>query len=192
MNLEKRLYGYDTEIDFYDIFNKVGMSDIYIAKVNINKLKEIYESKISSINDSLAKITKEGKKKDLIDKLTKYEKEYDEIKEIKDEYLVLSSIITVKFKDKVWTVHGGNSTKLRFLNSNYWLYFKIIEDAYHEGFKYIDFFGTIGKEDKSSNEYGIHLFKKRLGGNKLEFIGEFNLILNKLVYILYKFYKKIR
>ena len=183
----------DYYLNFYNIFNQHNMSDIYIAKVNINELKEIYKKKITEIKNNLNKITKENKKKDLNDQLIKYQKEYDEIKEIKTNELVLSSIITVKFKDKVWTVHGGNSTKLRFLNSNYWLYFKIIEDAYNEGFKQIDFFGTIGKEDTSSNEYGIHLFKKRLGGNKIEYIGEFDLVLNKFIYFLYKkVYKKIK
>lgn len=183
----------DYYLNFYNTFNQHNMSDIYLAKVNIDKLKKIYKTKIEEINNSLKKITKQSKKKDLTDQLVKYQKEYAEIEQIKSKELVLSSIITVKFKDKVWTVHGGNSTKLRFLNSNYWVYFKIIGDYYKEGFKQIDFFGTIGKEDKDSNEYGIHLFKKRLGGNKIEYIGEFDLVLNKFIYFLYKkVYKMIR
>ena len=169
------------------------MSDIYIVKVNIDNLKNIYKNKIKNLNSNLEKTNKKGKKKDLTDQINKFKKELNEINEINEKELILSSIITVKFNDKIWTVHGGNSTKLRFLNSNYWLYFKIIEDAYNEGFKKVDFFGTIGKNNKNSKEYGIHLFKKRLGGNLIEYIGEYDLILNKLLYFLYKnIYLKIK
>ena len=180
-------------LNFYKTFNEQNMSDIYIAKVNINSLKNFYKEKIEQINTNLAKVKGEGKIKDLNEQLRKYQKEFDEINEITSDEFVLSSIITVKFEDHVWTVHGGNSTKLRFLNSNYWVYFKIIEDALKDNYKYIDFFGTIGKEDTKSSEYGIHLFKKRLGGNLLEFIGEFDLVLNNFLYFLYKkVYSKIR
>lgn len=179
--------------NFYQIFHEQNMSDLYLAKVNIPNLISIYENKIKEIKMNLAKIKKESKKNDLNEQLLKYQKELTEIKEIKEEEVILSSIITVKFNDKVWTVHGGNSNKLRFLNANYWLYFKIIDDAFNDGYKKIDFFGTIGKEDKNNHEYGIHLFKKRLGGNKIEYIGEFDLVLNKLIYFLYKkVYNKIR
>lgn len=179
--------------DFYQIFNEQKMSDLYIAKINIPNLVKFYESEIKKINDNLAKMKNENKKKDLNDKLTKYEKELLELKQIKDNELILSSIITVKFNDKVWTVHGGNSNRLRFLNANYWLYFKIIEDAFNSGYKKIDFFGTIGKEDKTNHEYGIHLFKKRLGGKRIEYIGEFDLVLNSFIYFLYKkVYTKIK
>ena len=61
--------------------------------------------------------------------LEKCKSEYEEVKSIKDKELILSSIITVKYQNKVWTIHGGNRDQLRFLNANYWLYYKIIEDA---------------------------------------------------------------
>lgn len=178
---------------FYQTFNKQNMSDIYLAKISILHLIKFYEIKINEIKSALNKIKKETKKKDLEEQLTKYEKELTEISQIKEEELILSSIITVKSQNKVWTVHGGNNNQLRFLNANYWLYFKIIEDAFHEGYKQIDFFGTIGKEDKENHGYGIYLFKKRLGGNLYEYIGEFDLILNKFIYFLYKkVYSKIK
>ena len=101
--------------------------------------------------------------------------------------------MTVKYNKKVWTIHGGNHRLLRELNANYLLYYTIIKDAYDKGYKKIDFFGTIGDPNPKDNGYGIHLFKKRLGGEYLEFIGEFDMILNKPLYILYNnVYPKIR
>ena len=102
-------------------------------------------------------------------------------------------MITAKYQNKVWTVHGGNSDELRFLNANYWLYYTIIEDAVKDGYKIVDFFGTTGEPTPGNSVYGIHLFKKRLGGEYTEFIGEFDYVLNPLLYFAYtKVYPKIR
>ncbi|HHX93677.1 MAG TPA: aminoacyltransferase, partial [Tenericutes bacterium] len=48
-----------------------------------------------------------------------------------------------------------------------------------------------------SNEYyGIYEFKKGFGGNVMELIGEFDLVINRFYYYLYKVvifvYKKVR
>ena len=129
----------------------------------------------------------ENKIKEFTNELNKAKKELENINQIKEKEITLSSIITVKYGDKVWTIHGGNHSLLRELNANYLLYFNIIKDAYDQGFKIIDFFGTSGNAnpDKSDPIYGIHLFKKRLGGEYMEFIGEYDLIINKFLYFTY-------
>ena len=137
-------------------------------------------------------------KKDLITKIDKVKKEIDFINTIEEENIILSSIITVKYGNKVWTVHGGNSNILRELNSNYLLYYEIIKDANKEGYKIVDFFGTSGiaNPDKSNPIFGIHSFKKRFGGEYTEFVGEFDLIINKFLYFCYQrllpIYRKIK
>lgn len=192
----------DYYLNFYKELHKHQMSDLYVVKVNIKHLKELYQDKIKNLEHEINSLDEskyknkqklENKKKDLSKNLEKVKKEVDSINEIKEEELVLSSIMTAKYNDKVWTIHGGNHRKLRELNANYLLYYTIIKDAYNEKYKKIDFFGTIGDPNPKDNGYGIHLFKKRLGGEYTEFIGEFDLILNKPLYFLYtKVYPKIR
>ena len=74
------------------------------------------------------------------------------------------------------------------LNANYLCYFEIMKDAYNEGYKLMDCFGTCGipNPDKSNPIFGIHSFKKRLGGEYTEFIGEFDLVTNKFMYFLFQ------
>ena len=115
-------------------------------------------------------------------------KELQEINQIKEKEIILSSIMTAKYNDKVWTVHGGNHNKLRWLNANYLLYYKIIKDANEKGYKTIDFFGTTGDPNPNNPIYGIHLFKERLGGDYTEFIGEFDFVNMKILYFLYDKY----
>ena len=50
----------------------------------------------------------------------------------------------------------------------------------------IYFFGTTGKPTEDNPVYGIHLFKKRLGGEYLEFIGEMDLVVHKFLYLIFK------
>ena len=73
------------------------------------------------------------------------------------------------------------------LNANYLCYLNIIKDAYDEGYKIVDLFGTCGYPNPSKDNpiYGIHNFKKRLGGEYIEFIGEFDLIIKPFMYFLF-------
>lgn len=177
---------------FYNVFNKNNMSDLYIVKVNIEELKENYLTKINNLKDELDKLDNltnkqksEKLKSEKNKQLERLNKDLNNINSIKVKELTLSAIITIKYGDKVWTVHGGNCNTLRELNSNYLLYDMIITDAKNSGYKIIDFFGTTGEDKENNKIHGIHLFKKRLGGEYTEFIGEFHLITNSFIYFLY-------
>ena len=194
---------YDYYKKFYSLLNKEGMSDLYVAKVNIKDLKAFYVSKIEAKEKEIEVLnskenTNAKKLKNKINEINisiaKLNKEYDLVREMEDEEIVLSSIITVKYAGKVWTVHGGNTTELLHLNANYLVYFSIIEDANKNGYKSVDFFGTSGNPNPTKDNpiYGIHNFKKRLGGEYTEYIGEFDVILNKFLYFAFKILIPIR
>lgn len=191
--------------NYYEILNKHNMSDLYVVSVKMSDLIKSYSEKVENIKKSINDTNnlqnqkkKENLLNDLNNQLEKANKELEEIKKINKDEIILSSIMTAKYKDKVWTIHGGNSTLLRELNSNYLLYLKIIKDAHDNGYKLIDFFGCSGEAnpDKSNPTFGIHNFKKRLGGEYTEFIGEFDLVTNKFMYFVYKrlipIYRKIK
>ena len=183
---------YDYYKKFYEIFNKHNMSDLYVVKANINDLKKEFNKLIEETKNKDAKNSVQEKEKE--DRLIKLNKILDEINDIKEKELTLASIMTVKYKDKVWTVHGGNHSKLMSLNANYLIYYEIIKDANAEGYKIVDLFGTCGiaNPDPSNPVYGIHFFKKRLGGEYCEFIGEYDLVVNKPMYTLYNTYRNLR
>lgn len=172
--------------NFYSLLNKQGMSDIFVVEANIETLKEVYRNKQQELDLSYKELDKysDNKKETLRNELDnakrKLEKEIAIINQIKEEKVVLSSIITAKFADKVWTIHGGNSDTLMFLNGNYELYYAILKDSRDNGYKYVDFFGSEGEVNKDSSIYGIYLFKQRFAGDFDEFIGEFDLVTRPL------------
>lgn len=194
-------HSYDYYKNYYKTLHKENMSDLYVVTVNVDKLKKTYQEKISNLETSISKMSDEkykdseknaNKKQEFINQLTKAKKEYEVIEPIKERKLTLSAILTAKYGNKVWTLHGGNNTLLRELNANYFIYYEIIKDAKQEGYEIIDFFGTTGTPTPDNPVYGIHLFKKRLGGEYTEFIGELDLIINKPIYYLYKTLVPIR
>ena len=188
-------HSYEYYKAYYKMLHKENMSDLYLVTVDVEKLKQTYREKIISIEKNIDKMSDEkyrdseknaNKKQEFINQLAKAKKEYEVIEPIQEKKLTLSSILTAKYGNKVWTLHGGNNTLLRELNANYFIYYEIIKDAKKEAYEVIDFFGTTGNPVKENPVYGIHLFKKRLGGEYIEFIGEFDLIVNKPIYFLYK------
>lgn len=186
---------------YYETLHQENMSDLYVVTVDVKKLKETYKDKIKQIENNIEKMSDEkykdseknaNKKQEFINQLNKAKKEYEVIEPIKEKELTLSAILTAKYQNKVWTLHGGNNTLLRELNANYFIYYEIIKDAKKEGYEVIDFFGTTGNPVPENPVYGIHLFKKRLGGEYTEFIGELDLIINKPIYYIYKTLVPIR
>ena len=182
---------------FYSIFHEQDLSDLYIVKANIKNLLALFNTKIADIQKEIDALqdakykNKEkvkNKKQELTNQLNKLNKEQAEIKKIKEKEIVLSSIITVKYGDCVWTVHGGNHSLLMNLNANYLCYYTIMKDAYENGYKRMDCFGACGvaNPDKTNPIAGLHTFKKRLGGEYIEFIGEFDFVIYPFLYFLFK------
>ena len=185
--IRKRMFLEDKSFfdDFYNILHENGMSDLYIVTVNIKDLVRRYELLIDNATQelkSLEKSNKKGRINDLKDQLNKYNKELSIIKQINSEEITLSSMITAKFEDKVWTVHGANSTNLPFLNANYEMYYQILKDSKQQGYKQVDFYGSEGEIDKKSDAFGIYQFKVRCGGDFDELIGEFDFVVRPLAY----------
>ena len=179
------IYSKEYYLNFYKELHKNNHSDIYVVYLNKKKTLDLLNNNLEDTLKRQESMTSDNKKKELQNQIDRLNKIIDEIKEVKEDKLALSSIITAKYGDKVWTIHGGNSTQLRTLNSNYLIYYEIIKDAVEEGYKTIDFFGTSYNPDKNDPEYGIWLFKKRLGGEYTEFIGELDYVYNNLIYNLF-------
>lgn len=180
--------GSDYYNKFYEYYCENNHCDLYFASVDMSTLKNKSKEKIENIKHDLNSNISDKKKKELVPVLAKLVKELNSYDNYEDKEYTLSCMMVVKYGDKVWTVHGGNSDLLRELNSNYYMYNEIIKDANKDGYKVVDFFGTTGRADKTNPIYGIHLFKKRMGGEYVEFVGEFDLVFNNIKYNIYKKY----
>ena len=73
--------------------------------------------------------------------------------------------------------------------------FEMIKYCKEKGLKVYDQFGTIGDLSKDNPRFGLHEFKKKFGGDYIEFLGEFDYVTNKLMYFIFTklvpFYRKM-
>jgi lipid II:glycine glycyltransferase (peptidoglycan interpeptide bridge formation enzyme) len=63
----------------------------------------------------------------------------------------------------------------------------------NQGCHTFDLWGSLGPNPKKSDPwYGFHRFKKGYGGKLVEFIGSFDLVINKPLYKLYNIADSLR
>jgi lipid II:glycine glycyltransferase (peptidoglycan interpeptide bridge formation enzyme) len=71
--------------------------------------------------------------------------------------------------------------------SAYIVHFAGVKMAVEEKYKKYNFYGITGDFRKENPLYGLFLFKKSFGGHVAELIGEFDLIINKPMYLFYTY-----
>lgn len=183
--------------DLYNIFSKKNKCNIFLGSVDIAKIIDKNETTIHEIELEIEKINlSDNLSKSLKTKLNEFEKRKDKLmndnvkyQEIKEQYgnnIVLSAHFIVEYGDKAWVLYAGNHDILSYTYANYKTYFEHIKYYYNKGIKIYDQFGTVGKLEENDSLIGLHEFKKKFGGDYVEFIGEFDLITNKLMYFLFK------
>lgn len=71
------------------------------------------------------------------------------------------------------------------LMAQYKMQMEMIKLAMKRGLPIYDFGGISGNFTPGSENYGVYEFKRGFGGNVLEYIGEFDLILDRFGYYIY-------
>lgn len=81
---------------------------------------------------------------------------------------------------------GANYKPFMKYNSQYLLQQVMIEYAIENGYDKFNFYGIDGNFDKNSKHFGLFDFKRGFGAVVHELVGEFDLIISKPTYTLYK------
>lgn len=189
----------------YNLFNKDDGVNLFIGSVNVKKIlddKLNKEKELKKEIEELENITERSKKENTkyLECIKSYDKikldieKYNDILTLYGENIILNGHYIIKYGDKAWVLYAGNHNILTDTYANYKTYLEHIK-YYYDKVKIYDQFGTVGKIDKTNSLYGLHEFKKKFGGDYVEFIGEFDLVLNKPMYFaftkLVPFYRNI-
>lgn len=195
---------YDT---LYEIFNgnEFSKATLFLGKINMdNTLKELEQSQ-KKIKDQISilpidNLSKSAKNK--LKELTRQKENLDtEIKKYigyKKEYgneITLNAHMIIEYGDKAWVLYAGNHNILTETYANYRTYYEHLKFCKERGLNIYDQFGTIGDLRKDNPRLGLHEFKKKFGGDYVEFLGEFDYITNKFMYFVFTklvpFYRKM-
>lgn len=109
----------------------------------------------------------------------------------KNETLV--AWILFVFKDTLYYPYGASSYKFRELMASNLMMWEAIKFGKELGLKKFDMWGSLGPNpDPKDPWYGFHRFKQGYGPRLVEFVGSYDLVINKPVYEIYKIADKLR
>ena len=179
----------------YEIYNEDNKMDLFLGSINTreivdnltNDLNEVKENLSTITGDNLSKSQK-NRKGELLRRSESLEKQINDFNTALDSYgeeIVLNAHVIMEYGDKAWVLYAGNHNILTNSYANYKTYFEHIKYCKENGIKMYDQFGTIGDLNKDNPRLGLHEFKKKFGGDYVEFVGEFDLVLNPFMYFCF-------
>ena len=177
----------------YSIFSLDDKVDLFLVKINFEEYIKLTEKKYEeeeNNNTLLNEILHRSHKKSDINKkmasdvlLVNLKNEIIKATEQlqKENDIVVAGALVVKNKNRVHIVMSTYTKEYAYLNANYFLYNQIIE--YYKGkFDYLDLGGISGDFRDTSPYIGLNRFKLGFNAIVYEYIGEFDVVLNKLNY----------
>ena len=194
-NLSKKFY--KNIIDNFK--DNVKMYVVYIDKKEyVNNLKnKIKEEKIK-YNELKEKIKHDNvghklkeQEKIIIQALDKYNSELEEAKGLENVTYIASMLTITKYNEVVSFASGMDNSYRKF-NPKYIMYPKMINDAIEDKLVFVNFLGVKNIFDINDSDYGVYEVKRGFGGKTIEYIGEFDLPLNKVLYYVYNLVRKLK
>ncbi|EDT25271.1 lipid II:glycine glycyltransferase FemX [Clostridium perfringens] len=198
-----RLYmvKYSYENDFNRLSEKLNKQEEAKTKA-INKIEEL-KVKLDAETDEDKKSRIEKKLNDQDKRLKEaerqiegFKKKISDIEPFKGQEVYLSGSIYLYYGNKAWYLYGASENILRDTMPNFAMQWSMICDSIDLGCDVYDFRGVSGDLNPENPLYGLYKFKKGFNGNFVEFIGEFDIVIDNGIYTLYKKafpqFKKIR
>ena len=167
----------------------------YIVETNFHRAKMNLQKKIAEENEHLAALKDEQKKATIQKQIDALQKEIAEIEQggyDQDRDVVLGAKFIIMMGENVWNVNMYTIKTLLNFRGAFALHRFAIEDLYKKGAGTYDFEGVSGSFDPHDAYYGLTDFKKSFGGDFLEFLGEFDAVLNPRKYHFWKWWDHVR
>lgn len=194
--------------DMYNHLGKDGILKILVAELHtdelikqltddINKNKQEKEDKIKQHDEHPEKMNEkkyQAKIKELDNEVSRLEKKLEKIKDLNTKHgdtITLGGILFLIYENEVLSLVGGSYKDFMEFQSAYTVHFEGMKYAIDNNFERYNFYGITGDFNENNPLYGLYSFKRAFGGEVIELIGEFDLIVNKPMYLLYKVAFKI-
>ncbi len=181
---------------FYEKFKKSNMSDLLLLYLDYNEYVIYLQKRFikeQEKNDIInAKFNENPNDLDLYNQKMESDKilndiSYDislgnekmQVNVLKEVYGV--ALIT-KYEGRITIVISGQNNDFRLLDAKTFMFYKIIEEYKKAGYEYIDLYGITGDFTNKNPYKKLNEFKLKFKPTIFEYIGEFDLIVNKPLY----------
>lgn len=188
-----RLYmvKYSYEKDFARLNEKLNKQEDAKTK-SLQKIQDLNKKlQEETIEDKKGRIEKkisdqETRLKEAERQIEGFSQKIQDIEPFKGQEIYLSGSIYLYFGGKAWYLYGASENVLRDTMPSSAMQWLMISDSVDLDCYLYDFRGVSGDLNPENPLYGLYRFKKGFNGNFVEFIGEFDLVINNFVYTLYK------
>lgn len=195
----------DRPLKYYqDMYKHLdGILKILIAELNttelinslnkeVNDLTKEYDDRKNKHDQDPTKMNEkkyESKQKETLNNIERIKKRISHQEKLKTEngeVLTLGGILFLVYGNEVLSLVGGSYAKYMEFQSAYTVHFAGMKYAIENNYERYNFYGITGDFNESNPLFGLYSFKRDFGGEVVELIGEFDLIINKPLYYLYK------
>lgn len=179
----------NNEIDIY--YAKVDF-DVYLKR-NQNEFVE-YEKEVGIINEKV--LNKGGKsnqrllsKKMVIDKGLNASKakltSAIDLMSKHPEGMIIATLLVIKRGNTATIMIDAFDKTFTSLNAKHLIIWKLIEKYSTEGVKFFNLGGITNKVDNTNKYFGLNEYKLGFGAKAYEYAGDFELVTNKPLYLMY-------
>lgn len=171
----------------------------YLTYLDVKKYLKYLQDKINETKEKLDELKIKFEKYNVGDKLKKEKQnlessliKYTDLLKIEKEKYKNKDVVNIGALMSVFTGEDGitfmSGTDPEYKNfyPKYSYYNKHMEDSLKRKMKYVNFYGISGNLEPNSKYYNIYEIKKGFNPDIVELIGEFDFIINKFYYVLYK------
>ncbi|MGN1379423.1 MAG: lipid II:glycine glycyltransferase FemX [Bacilli bacterium] len=179
--------------DYYNIFSKDNAIDYFLVSIDNEKLilnsQKAYEKELEKNEMLSQKILKLPSNKNINKKMNsdKALLSYKNDIAIANKYVLrnekkyIAGALVIKYGNTITILISGYDKKFKDYAPNYYLYYNILMN-YKNEYKYACLNGVSGDFSKDNKYYGLNKFKIGFNPDIYEYIGEFDLVLNKINY----------
>lgn len=198
---------YPRELEYfkncYKYFSKENNIEFYFAKIDTIKFLKLcnrnfasQEEKCNKLNNELKNnknLLKEKMENDIL--LDRYKSNLIYATRLLSKYpegIVVSSALIVKNGKEINLLMDGYDTKFKRLNAKHLLIWKLIQKYSELNYEKFNFGGIVNPNIKDNKYLGLNEFKLNFNSNIYEYIGDFELVTNKILYFIYKSQSKFK
>jgi len=111
----------------------------------------------------------------------------------KKNEVTLAAWILFTFHDTLYYPYGASSSLYRNVMASNLIMWEAIRFGKKQGLQHFDMWGALGENPNPKDAwYGFHKFKEGYGATHTEFVGSYDLVINPVLYQLYKVADKAR
>ncbi|MFO3701824.1 lipid II:glycine glycyltransferase FemX [Staphylococcus felis] len=177
----------------YDALHPDGDAELFLVKLDPVPVLQSFKQEREALIKEKEKLSQkettnkkiQNKLKDVETKQSKNEELIEKLETLKVEHpegIYLSGALLMFAGHKSYYLYGASSDHYRDFLPNHHMQFAMMQFARDKGAKTYDFGGTDNQPSKESSHYGLWAFKKAWGTHLSEKIGEFDYVLNPIVY----------